>query len=251
MPNVLSRTSIQFLSLRNFVGTTAVLLVAATSASAAPGSGIAWHGNLQEAAQQAAAQHKSLLVMVKARWCGPCHKMLAQTFSNPAVAVRINRSFIPVLIDADEQAATVRALKVEAMPTVLVISPERKVTARLTGFQSAAQLDAQLAALTPVPIRRFPPPQFRHWGVPATTPALATRPAAVPPAGSSFLRRHAIASLPARPRAIMPGLPGPEALADATAFGEVNTLTAAKAFSAGSATPEAAVAVGPTPNPPD
>jgi thiol-disulfide isomerase/thioredoxin len=226
-------------------------LIAALSAGAAQAAGVAWHGNLQEAVQQAAAQHKPLLVMVKARWCGPCHKMLAQTFPNPAVAARINSSFIPLLIDADEQAALVKSLGIEAMPTVLVISPERKVTGRFTGFQSAAQLDAHLAALTPPPIRRSLPPQFHRWSIPTTTQSLAMRPATAPPAGSSFLRRHAIASLPARPGPFMPGPPRPAALADAMAFGRVDTLTAAKAFSAGGATTVPTVATGPTPNPPD
>src|SRR5258708_37511050 len=146
-----SQKFIQLVSRPGHISTGAVLLVSAFSASAAQGAGIAWHGNLQEAAQQAAAQHKPLLVMVKARWCGPCHKMLQQTFPDPAVAARVNSQFIPVLIDADEQAATVQTLGVTAMPTVLVMSPERKVTGRFTGFQSAAQLHANLAALTPAP----------------------------------------------------------------------------------------------------
>lgn len=228
-----------------------MLVIAAASASAAQAAGVAWHGNLREAAQQAAAQHKPLLVMVKARWCGPCHKMLQQTFPNPAVAARINSHFVPVLLDADEHAATVQALGIEAMPTVLVISPERKVTGRFTGFQSAAQFDAHLAALTPAPQRRFAPPPFRGWGSPATGPSLASRPGAASPSGTSFLRRHAIASLPARPPAIMPGPPRPAALAEAAEIGDADTLAAAKAFSAGGSTPEATVAVGPTPNPPD
>ena len=264
-PRFLSR----ILSGRGSIGIGVVLLVVAMSASAAQAAGVAWHGNLQEAAQQAAAQHKPLLVMVKARWCGPCHKMLEQTFPNPAVVARINSSFVPVLLDADEQSAVVQSLGIEAMPTVLVISPERKVTGRLTGFQSAAQLDAQLAALTPAPIRQFTPPQIRRWGVPPATQSLAMRPAAAPRGGTSFLRRHAIASLPVRPNmparlgfterhgfpdrhgAIMPELPRPEMLADATEFGNMDTLTAARAFSAGGSTPDTAVAAGPTPNPPD
>ncbi len=171
MQKLRSRTFIQFLS-RRLIATGAMLSVAVLSASAVQGAGIAWHGNIQEAAQQAAAQHKPMLVMVKARWCGPCHKMLETTFLNPTVAAQGGYR-----LSVHPRAARRRrtgsrgkiALGIEAvMPTVLVISPERKVTGRFTGFQSAAQLDARLASLTPPPIRQFSTPQyrpqFRSWG---------------------------------------------------------------------------------------
>ncbi len=255
-----SQKFIRFVSKPGYISTGAVLLVSALSASAAHGAGIAWHGNLQQAAQQATAQHKPLLVMVKARWCGPCHNMLKQTFPNPALAARISSQFVPVLIDADEQASVAQAFGVTAMPTVLVMSPERKVMGRFTGFQSAAQLDARLAALTPSPMRQVAPmplrPQMRSAGPPASGPSLALRPGsarqgAVRQSATSFLRRHAIASQPARPFAVGPGSARSVAQPGATDFVALDTLAAAKAFSAGGATPDIAVAAEPTPNPPD
>jgi Thioredoxin-like domain len=79
--------------------------------------------------------------------------MLQQTFPDPAVAARVNQQFVPVLIDADEQAALVQTLNVDSTPTVMVISPDQKVVGRIVGFQSAAQLDARLAAIQPVATR--------------------------------------------------------------------------------------------------
>lgn len=248
-----SRKLVRFLPLRILTGTAAILLVAMLS-SAAQAVGIAWHGNLQEAAQLAAAQHKPMLVMVKARWCGPCHKMLEQTFSNPAVAARINSQFVPVLLDADDHAAAVQSFGVDAMPTVLIISPERKVMGRFTGFQSAAQLGARLAAFTPASIRQFPPPQFRSqmrsYGNPSFSQSLAFRPGLSPQSETSFLRRHAIARLPPRLAPFMPGRVRPYSLANAAEFGELDTSSAAKAFSAEGSAPAATVAAKPTPNPP-
>ncbi len=247
---------VRFISPRPFLCAVTVFVISAMSASAAQAAGIAWHGNLQAAAQQAAAQNKPLLVMVKARWCGPCHKMLQQTFPDAALAARINSQFIPVLLDADEHAATVQALGVQAMPTVLIMTPERRVAGRLTGFQSAAQLDARLAALTPAPIRQFAPPQFRRWGLPSTGQSLAYQPAVPRQYGTSFLQRHAIASLAAKPLPLRPGpvLPRPglsNSPFGGTAFGSTDTLSAAREFSAGGVVPAAAVHVSPTPNPPD
>jgi hypothetical protein len=103
--------------------------------------------------------------MVGARWCGPCRKMHAETFPNPAVVARVNSQFVPVLLDAEAQAADVKRLGVDAFPTVLVVSPEEKVVGRLTGFQSASQLNARLATYQTVPARRssyriaVPPPE--------------------------------------------------------------------------------------------
>jgi|GEM_PF-2374385 len=261
---------------RSFLIAASVFLTSTMTAGAAQAAGIAWHGNFQAAAQQAAAQRKPLLVMVKASWCGPCHKMLKQTFPDPALAARINSHFIPVLIDADEQAATVQALGISAFPTVVVLSPDRKVMSRLTGFQSAAQLDTRLAALTPAPIRAFAPPQIRRWNPPAPGQMMtgqmmtgqmlagqtfAGRPlTGQPPAprqyGTSFLQRHAIASLPFRPAPMRPGLflPRP-GLADSqigpTAFGMTDTLSAAREFSASGVVTPSTMAATPMPNPPD
>ena len=106
---------------------------------------IAWLKDLQEAGRVSTQQHKAMLVLVEARWCGACNKMLQETFADPAVATRINRQFVPVLIDSDQQATLVQKLNVEAMPTVLVIVDQRIVD-RIIGFQTAAQFDARLAA---------------------------------------------------------------------------------------------------------
>jgi thiol-disulfide isomerase/thioredoxin len=138
--------SVRFSS--RFLLSLAILLpFASFRASDSQAAGINWHKNLVSADREATSRNKPLLVMVDAPWCGYCRKMLAQTFPDPAVAARINAQFIPVLINADEQPALVQSLKVDAMPTVLVVAPGRKIVARLTGFQTAAQLDARLASL--------------------------------------------------------------------------------------------------------
>lgn len=123
----------------------AALAAAAFPADKAHAAPIVWHKDIRTALRASAEQHKPLMVMVGANWCGYCHKMLQQTFPDPALALRVNRQFVPVLLDADKQAEIVQKLRVDAMPTVLVISPERKIVGRIAGFQSAAQLAARLA----------------------------------------------------------------------------------------------------------
>lgn len=146
------RVSLKFLS---FLAV--LLLLASFRVSDSQAAGINWHKDLASADREATSRNKPLLVMVDAPWCGYCRKMLAQTFPNPAVATRINAQFIPVLVNADEQPALVQSLKIEAMPTILVVAPGRRIMARFTGFQTAAQLDARLAPLAAA----SPPPRIQ------------------------------------------------------------------------------------------
>lgn len=119
---------------------------------------IAWRKDVSAAAREAAATNKPLLVMVEASWCGPCRRMLQQTFPDRAVTARINAGFIPLLIDADQQAALVQKLNINAFPTMLILDANLRVVERVTGFQSAAQMNARLAGLKLTPPRVGPPP---------------------------------------------------------------------------------------------
>ncbi len=134
-------------------------LVCLSSISSVQAGGIVWHQDLQQSARDAGRQQKPMLVMVGADWCGYCHKMLNETFSNPQMASRINQQFVPVLLDADRQAAAVQQLNVNSFPTVLVINSSNKVLMRIEGYQSTAQLETQLAVfkrpVAPVAPRRW------------------------------------------------------------------------------------------------
>jgi thioredoxin-like negative regulator of GroEL len=129
---------------------TAVLLVALTQIfMLAPGvaraASIPWQSDYRDALQESASRRLPVLVVIGARWCRYCRTMQSETFCNPAVTARITSHFIPLLIDADEQEELVEKFKVSAFPTVLIISPERLIVDRYSGFQSAAQLDRRLA----------------------------------------------------------------------------------------------------------
>jgi len=126
----------------------AVALAAMFVTAAAHAAPIAWHKDLSGASRESKERQKPLLVVVGARWCGYCRKMQTETFPDSSVTARVNQQFVPVLIDADQQAALVRKLKVDAFPTILVISPEQRIIGRFAGFQSASQLDTRLASFT-------------------------------------------------------------------------------------------------------
>jgi hypothetical protein len=75
--------------------------------------------------------------------------MLQQTFPDPGVAARVNASFIPLLIDADQQPSLIQQLNINAFPTMLILDSQQRVVERVTGYQTAAQLNSRLAVYQP------------------------------------------------------------------------------------------------------
>lgn len=156
---------------------TAAFIVAVLLGKSAMAAEVSWRESVDEAMSESARDDKPMLVMVSARWCGYCQKMLRQTFSNPAVAARVNGRFVPVMIDADRDSELVQKLKVQGMPTILIVAPDRRILGRISGFQSAAQLDAKLKSIN----------------VPEQNRARAEESSAVPPSeGNSRKRTHPV-----------------------------------------------------------
>lgn len=117
---------------------------AETNATAPHNPEITWNQDYADAVHEARRSNKDLVVLVSSKWCGYCRKMLQQTFPNPAVIETINEHFIPVLIDGDKQQELARKFKVDSFPTLLIVAPNLKISSRLTGFQSATQLNSHL-----------------------------------------------------------------------------------------------------------
>ena len=122
---------------------------------------VSWNKDLKQAAKQASEQNKPLMVMVSAKWCGYCQKMLQTTFRDEKLIEHINGCFIPVYLDADQNQELVEQLQIEGLPTTLIISPELKVVKRLPGYQSAGRIrrgNRQSLRRTP-----SPPNRRRHF----------------------------------------------------------------------------------------
>lgn len=117
---------------------------------------VQWNKNLRQAAEQAGRQKKPLMIMVSAPWCGYCQKMMKTTFLDEPLIDHLNQCFIPVYLDADENEEWVQKLEVEGLPTTLIVSPEMKVVKRLTGYQSAEQLNGQIVKLCSHPKAAVP-----------------------------------------------------------------------------------------------
>jgi hypothetical protein len=187
------------------------------TAGTAQAAAIAWRRDVPAAAREAASSNKPLLLTVTARWCGPCHKMLQQSFPDPSVAARVNASFVPLLIEADEQQFLVKQWNINAFPTMLVLNSQQHVMERVTGYQSAAQLDARLAAYRPPAETRVVPRPLQVSPAPRQAVERGNRPVSFHDRAWAWIR-----SSPSREPRPAPNLPIPR-----------DTLAAAKEFSAG------------------
>ena len=167
------------------------LLLTAVRASAqtAATQGVQWQTDPLAALRQATATERPLLMKFTAEWCGYCKKMERTTFSDRVTAEIVHRSFVPVLIDADQHRDLVRQLRVRGLPTILIVAPDTTVLDRITGYQTTQKLipklNAVIAARRPAPrVPALPAAQERTTTV--EVDQVETQPPALPdPAAST------------------------------------------------------------------
>lgn len=113
-----------------------------------PGQEVAinWLSNPDQAMAYARQSGRPILAYVTSANCGYCRKMERESWSHPAIANKIANGFVPLRLDAKQHAVQVRALKVRAYPTTLVLSPEGQIATGSAGFLSPIKLAKLLAA---------------------------------------------------------------------------------------------------------
>jgi thiol:disulfide interchange protein len=108
---------------------------------------------LEQGRQRANASHKRILYDFSAAWCGPCREMNKRVFSDPALAGRINRDFIPVqVVDRQQEdgrnPAIVEQLqqryRIRAFPTIVIADSRDTQKSRLEGFRGPDSFDSLL-----------------------------------------------------------------------------------------------------------
>jgi len=109
---------------------------------------IPWSTNIDDALHKAAVNGQPVLMEFTADWCVFCKKMEKTTFTNADVAQRISRDFVAVKVDADQNKDLVKDLGIKGLPAILIVSPDLKVIARISGFQTPEALIPKLDAVT-------------------------------------------------------------------------------------------------------
>lgn len=137
-----------FATISRIVLTLLTLAVATGSHCRAQADEIPWSTDIEGSLKKAAASGKPVLMEFTAPWCGYCKKMEKTTFVDPAVVSTVNRSFVAVRVDADQNKALVTDLAIKGLPAILVVSPDLQILERISGFQTPDVLIRRLNQVT-------------------------------------------------------------------------------------------------------
>lgn len=118
-------------------------------------AGVQWGNDLKKAAAESQKTGKPILITFTASWCTYCHKLIGETFTDQKVIARVNKYFVPVVLDADKNERAVQLLGIEAFPSTIVISPELNVLGRITGFHKAPQMNQHLEPFCKAPSQKL------------------------------------------------------------------------------------------------
>src|SRR5262245_43267412 len=105
---------------------------------------VEWLTDYNRARQEATETNRQLLLDFGTEACFDCKKLDATTFRDPAVVSLLNKSFVPLKIDAEKNAALADVLRVERFPTLVLAAPDGKILATQEGYVEAARCNELL-----------------------------------------------------------------------------------------------------------
>ena len=100
------------------------------------------HLTFNEALIKAKESNKMVFVDCYTSWCGPCKKLASDVFPQKEVGDYINERFISVKYDVEqeENKFIAKDFKINAYPTLLIVSPDGKLIDKIIGYHTAEKL---------------------------------------------------------------------------------------------------------------
>jgi len=77
-----------------------------------------------------------VFVYARSKYCGACKQFEAETFTNSSVIDKLNKDFILISIDVDEQKTETRNFKIRATPTEIFLDSNGTEIKRLLGYRT-------------------------------------------------------------------------------------------------------------------
>jgi YHS domain-containing protein/thiol-disulfide isomerase/thioredoxin len=124
-----------------------VLLVLGIGARSSTADTVSWRSNLDAAKIEATQSGKLVLLHFYTTTCGPCRLLDQNVFSQPQIGDDIERNYVPVKIDADQNPALAAAYRIERVPSEIILNNQGQVVANLSCPQNHSEYTNQLANL--------------------------------------------------------------------------------------------------------
>lgn len=115
-----------------------------TAAEPKSQTSIQWKTDLKAAQKEAKETGRPMIVVFGADWCAYCDRFEKSTLGEPKTAEAINRDFVPVLLDFDDEQKIAAVMEVEALPCTVLLSPEADLLGRVVGAKSPRELRTAL-----------------------------------------------------------------------------------------------------------
>jgi thioredoxin-related protein len=80
------------------------------------------------------SEGKKIFIHFRADWCGYCYTMAKKTFRNPAVVAYLQKNFISIRVDYDQEKRLVSMFKVRGVPDNWFFSKGGEVIRRQEGY---------------------------------------------------------------------------------------------------------------------
>lgn len=85
-------------------------------------------------------ENKSIFLYFHAPWCTYCTKLKKTTFKDKKVLAYLNKNFVSIQVNTDENQALSEEWKVRGLPTMWFLEPDGKKINRMPGYIEAGQL---------------------------------------------------------------------------------------------------------------
>jgi thiol-disulfide isomerase/thioredoxin len=95
-------------------------------------------GNFKTVCAAARTTHRIVLIDFYTTWCGPCKMLDRNTWSNARVRAWLGKNTVCLKLDAEKQTALASRYKIEAYPTVMLLTPDGTEIDRLVGYREPA-----------------------------------------------------------------------------------------------------------------
>jgi thioredoxin-related protein len=98
--------------------------------------GLTFNTEVEPALLLAKTQGKPLFVYARSEYCGACKQFESETFTNGTVIEKLNKNFILVSIDVDNQKTETRNFKIRATPTEIFLDSNGTEIKNLLGYRT-------------------------------------------------------------------------------------------------------------------